>query len=1181
MKGACSGRWATALAWVLGVALLGGVAAEAPAQSGSQCLRAEVPPAPPAQGAVLWAPPDSQNPTAPNAIVLAYSQDFSQPLVLYSKDPAFPPDPMHCIKVLKNLQAITIAPGKALMALCHNTLPTGDEVVIVPWGAVNVAMSDPRPLDFTSCWADHPDASVQKIQLGVTDPAYVAVGWVSSCRQCDLSGLHLTLTDDPFVPSPMSQVDFSGADLRGATLSGNGAGYDFSRADLSGATFAPGTSLENAVFDGATLDGTDFRGATIGGKTGTCTRMADANLLSASFAVDTWVFGCSGALFRGSQVPLGLVRDLVLFGGKVDFKDALTGAQIVASLADWRSLAGADLSGVNLSGAGFLGVPVDLTGARFDGATLSQTDFGLARLAGATFKNVKAASASFTGADLSADGTRPGASFAGPETNLQGANFVNANLSGDGTHAGASFQGADLTGAVFTGARGVGTNFNGVRARNAVFSRVHLYGNGEAFDSATDLQNADFSGAVLAADASLSGGFDFTNALLRNARFDGAICVACNFTNATLTQASFTGAYLPGVILAGATLTGASFDQAWLYCGNTANDWCARVAGRSPSTWAWPLALGSGEAYGPVPFQATSLTGVSLATVTACPDGNAGSTPPTGCRGRLLPNPSEAPAIPAPCSASAGGACPTRTSTLLDASTVGEPLAIVPTAPPTWNTLLSGEGYYVSFDDGTIRFVDGPATIIAGTPGTRCPAATAPCGDGGPATSALLGTPSGLAVGLDGSLYIADSGLLRVRRINPSGVITTIAGTGARCGDPPCGDFGPATAASLAAANGIWVDTHGVLLIADGAGGVRRVAVDGLIATHAPGSSTGDVQAVTALPSDTAGGMIYASTRSPDALIRIDPTTGAVTRVVGTGTPGYNGNTDPLFGTLLLGTQVQVNRPIGLSADLEGNVVFADSGNHLIRAYVPSTGHVIDDLAGVVAGGTTPQGGFNDDGHWADETKLSGPRGVAATRSALLAVADTGNRRIRQVGPGPVRNFEGGRRPDVAALWVGLKNSDDIGLRLDLFAQVSVSGQEIARGQLNNVSAGGSGFNNALLSTIPLLFVPPYTPPVALPDGGELQITLKARRTCSGGGHAAGTARLWFNDAQANSRLAVTINGATTSFFPRSGVPLALGLSPGSGPKKALDVVVSSAVPCSAPLGRPFVPFGTWRITLP
>ena len=78
--------------------------------------------------------------------------------------------------------------------------------------------------------------------------------------------------------------------------------------------------------------------------------------------------------------------------------------------------------------------------------------------------------------------------------------------------------------------------------------------------------------------------------------------------------------------------------------------------------------------------------------------------------------------------------------------------------------------------------------------------------------------------------------------------------------------------------------------------------------------------------------------------------------MVGTGTSGYNGNTKS--GLLLPGTQVQINHPQGLSVALNGNVVFADSTNHLIRAYVPptgpSTGHVID-LAGLVSNGV-PQG---------------------------------------------------------------------------------------------------------------------------------------------------------------------------------------------------------------------------------
>jgi serine/threonine-protein kinase len=265
------------------------------------------------------------------------------------------------------------------------------------------------------------------------------------------------------------------------------------------------------------------------------------------------------------------------------------------------------------------------------------------------------------------------------------------------------------------------------------------------------------------------------------------------------------------------------------------------------------------------------------------------------------------------------------------------------------------------------------------------------------ASAALLGTPSGLAVGLDGSVYLADTTLLRVRRIDPAGTISTVAGSGNTCTPPSCGDGGLATAASLMAANGVAIDTHGVLLIADGAAGVRRVGVDGTISTLAPGGATGTVVSVV----QAADGQIFAATSQPDGIIQIDPTSSPakVTPVVGTGTSGYNGNSE--FGLLIPGTSVQVNKPTGLAVNLDGNVLFADSGNHLIRAYVPSTGYVIDDLAGVVTNGV-PQGGFNGDGEWANATELNGPLGVAATRSSILVVADTDNQRVRQVGPVPL-----------------------------------------------------------------------------------------------------------------------------------------------------------------------------------
>jgi uncharacterized protein YjbI with pentapeptide repeats len=972
-------------AWLAAAAVVAVLGLRSVDAEGASCEYHASPPPPPANGAVLWSN-TGLGPSYPNTLILYLGERFT--------------DTDNCTQPTSDPWTISMAPG---VALVFYGADDDSNALVSPWGAVNVSKPGSGPITIgAGTW----DIWAYTTSLAVVDPV-VLLNSYTSCRQCDLSNAKVVLPGIPDGPISDFAGQVTGANLQGATIIGNGNSYDFSGSDISGAAFT-GTSLRGATFGhvtanrttfaGADLRGArfaalqfqtppSFAGATFGGWSN-CTSIANTNLLDVSFAETAWASnGCTGALFPGSQVPLSALGQLLATDKAKDVD--LTGAQVVASGGDRKALAGADLSGVNLAGVNFLGEPLDLTGTDFDGATLTQANLALARLAGATFDNVNAAGASFRDADLSGDGTNPAANFSG--TNLKGANFVNANISGG------SFVGADLTGAVFTGARGLGTDFSGVRARNAVFSGAHLYGNGQAFDNATDLENVDFSAAVLAGDPSESGGFDFTKADLTGARFYGAVCAGCNLTNATLDQASFTGAYLPGAVLSGATLSGTSLDRAWLYCG-IANDGCISGPDAAP---AWPLVLGSGEAYGPVPFGATDLTGVSLADVTACPDGKAGSSLPAGCDGHLLPDPTGAPPIPAPCSASAHGACPTATTTVVDASTFGNPWAIVATAPPSWNTLLSGEGYYAAFDDGTIRLAGaGPITTIAGTPGNHCKTAAATCGDGGSATSAPLGTPKGLAVGLDGSLYIADPVLLRVRRIDPSGIITTVAGTGVACtatAPGKCGDNGPAIDATLAGANGVWVDTHGVLIIADGLRGVRRVSVDGTLTTLAAAGteSYSSVQAVV----EGLDGMIYATTRGPDSIIQIDPTTGTATPVVGTGTSGYNGNSDS--NGLLPGTQVQVNGPVGLSVDLDGHILFADTGNALIRAYVPSTTHVIDDLAGSVVNGL-PQAGFNGDGLCGTDTELLEPWGVTATRGALLVVADSGNRRIRQVGPCPV-----------------------------------------------------------------------------------------------------------------------------------------------------------------------------------
>jgi uncharacterized delta-60 repeat protein len=154
-----------------------------------------------------------------------------------------------------------------------------------------------------------------------------------------------------------------------------------------------------------------------------------------------------------------------------------------------------------------------------------------------------------------------------------------------------------------------------------------------------------------------------------------------------------------------------------------------------------------------------------------------------------------------------------------------------------------------------------------------------------------------------------------------------------------------------------------------------------------------------------------------------------------------------------------------------------------------------------------------------------------------------------------------------ARIWVGLKNSDDVGVRFDLLAEVRKDGVLVGSGQLNSVAAGSSGFNNAKLDTIPFSSFSP----VDVPAGSQLSLKLSVRNACSGSRHNSGVARLWFNDSVANSRFGATIGATTSDYFLRDGFLLAPTAGP--GPKKTVDV--QAGAKCS-----PFKPFGTWSITL-
>ena len=153
-----------------------------------------------------------------------------------------------------------------------------------------------------------------------------------------------------------------------------------------------------------------------------------------------------------------------------------------------------------------------------------------------------------------------------------------------------------------------------------------------------------------------------------------------------------------------------------------------------------------------------------------------------------------------------------------------------------------------------------------------------------------------------------------------------------------------------------------------------------------------------------------------------------------------------------------------------------------------------------------------------------------------------------------------------AKVWVGVKNSDDVGIKFDLKAEIYKDNTLISSGEIDSVSGGSSGFAHAQLDTIPFNSFSP----INFPADSQLKIKLYARNACSGSGKNSGTARLWYNDSQANSKLAATIATNTSDYFLLNNSTL--GTSSGTGPKLTSDL--SAGAKCS-----PFKSFGTWTIT--
>jgi len=361
-----------------------------------------------------------------------------------------------------------------------------------------------------------------------------------------------------------------------------------------------------------------------------------------------------------------------------------------------------------------------------------------------------------------------------------------------------------------------------------------------------------------------------------------------------------------------------------------------------------------------------------------------------------------------------------------------------------------GNGYIADSSDQRIRKVSaatGDISTIAGN-GTQCASPTNSCGDSGPATSANLANPSGVAVDAAGNVYIADQSDQRIRVVAAAtGLITTIAGTGAQCAasTDTCGDGGAATGADFDGAAGVFTDIGGNIYVADDYDNrIRKVPLNLDFPETAIGSSSTAQNALFETTSNEtlssftvqasqnskeefsigsiSGCTINGSTSNSIGTVCTVPITfspayagtrkvpltvstgggsatfglsgiaagplaamipGIISTVAGSGIAGYSGDGSAA-------TSAQLKSPQRIAVDSAGNLYIADQGNNVIRKVAASTGYIA-----TVAG--TGTASYSGDGGVATSATLNNPVAVALDAAGNIYITDENNNRIREV----------------------------------------------------------------------------------------------------------------------------------------------------------------------------------------
>lgn len=263
-------------------------------------------------------------------------------------------------------------------------------------------------------------------------------------------------------------------------------------------------------------------------------------------------------------------------------------------------------------------------------------------------------------------------------------------------------------------------------------------------------------------------------------------------------------------------------------------------------------------------------------------------------------------------------------------------------------------------------------------------------GDGGQATLARLNNPRGIAVDKKGNVYIADTENNCIRKIDTSGVITTIAGTGVAGYN---GDGMPATLAQLNYPTHIIIDSNNNnIFISDYLNSrIRKIDATGFISTivgtGVAGYNGDNIQATLAridqpcgLALDKFGNLLIAD--AGNNRIRKRSTTGFITTIAGNGTAGFSGDGG-------IPTSAKLSQPAGITLDTSGNLYIVDNINERVRKI--STTNIINTIAGI---GTQ---GYTGDGGLATSAKFSNPWGICIDALGNLYVTDLNNLRVRKI----------------------------------------------------------------------------------------------------------------------------------------------------------------------------------------